>query len=780
MKNESRLTHDQLKKVLPAGTMVGKEYETQCPLCFHTHLRLFDADGVKCENGCDTGAVIAHLRAKIAQVEKPKKLKPSQLPDWKGFTLAEYCDAKRLSELALMFYFEAFESEHSGKPVVGFPYKDSSGKVLATKIRLSYDSHDTYFLPKDPHIPYGSWRFTNREDPAGNWPKDIVICEGESDTQTLAFHSIPALGISGSQGWRTDYAQLPAIKNAERIFIVQESDDAGTKFVARVGKDLPREKAFALKLPEKDPSELHIILTERREIGDQTAPTFKEAFDAAIAEAQPFDTSSKKTETEAFRYPATDMGNAERMTAQHGEDIRCVTDELKFAVWDGTVWRKDQHPKILQPLAKKVVRTITPETTILERKEDARWGRASEALPRITALIGALWNEQSLKINSGEFDQHLMLLNTQNCTINLENQTPLDFRREDYLTKQAPVMYDKNARCPKFDAYLKRTFVGDKDVIHWITKALGYTLTGEIGEQCFFICLGPGGTGKSTLLDLVGRLMGDDYFMSGDFSAFVKSAGKFSSNQSYEIASYAGARFVYATEPEKGGTFEESLLKRLSGGEEVKSRMIYQAPSRFYPQLKLWFSMNHRPIIDGSDDAILRRLLIIPFDNAVSEIDRNQNQNLARKLFEEEGPGILNCLLNGLHDWCAEGLKKDQLPSAIAKATGEYRMNNHLIENFFAKWTTVGDMNQWERGGHLYAAYAVWANERNIHPLDRKGFKAELESRKCARKRGSGEEKGDGFIWYGIRLVDGYRQKAIEAYKAQPEDAADEAVESVI
>src|SRR5712691_2924200 len=306
-------------------------------------------------------------------------------------------------------------------------------------------------------------------------------------------------------------------------------------------------------------------------------------------------------------------------------------------------------------------------------------------------------------------------------------------------------------------------------------KALGYTLTGEIGEQCFFVCLGPGGTGKSTLLNLMDLILGENFAEPADLAIFDKNSKKFASAVSYETSTYKDKHYVFASEPEGGAalTFSEAVIKKLSGSERLKARMIYEVPVGFYPKMKLWFSMNHRPLMDTSDTGFLRRIIIIPFKHVVQTINEKESMEYARRLFEEEGPGILNRLFGGLANWCAEGLEKDQLPRAIAYETGEYRTKTRTIEKFFER-TSLGDAEQWYRIGYMYAAYVLWAKELNARPQDRKGFAAELRSRKCERRRGdNSQEKGSGFIWYGIRLLEPYRHEAIAAAMNQPEPDED-------
>jgi hypothetical protein len=257
--DNKRLTHDDIRRACGAA---GSAKEMTCPICAHSHLQLFGRDDFDCKNGCPNEMVAAEIRRHLDTGEpivtgthKPKKLKPSQLETWQGFALSEYCKLKGLDARVLKYLFDAREVSYRGKVVIGWPYYDDAGKVLATKLRLSADSHDTLFNPADPHVPYGLNNPHLQNLVAGTY--DLFITEGESDCQTLACYSYLSIGISGSQGWLPEYADLPVIERARRVFVCEDQDADGKTFVAKVLRTLPQ--AFVLR-PEgvKDINELHM------------------------------------------------------------------------------------------------------------------------------------------------------------------------------------------------------------------------------------------------------------------------------------------------------------------------------------------------------------------------------------------------------------------------------------------------------------------------------------------------------------------------------------------
>jgi Protein of unknown function (DUF3987) len=258
--NNTRLTHEEIKRHCKPDPSRGKDYVI-CPACDPIgHLHLFSKDSFSCmaAKPCPVDAVAAKLRELIGNgTPKEKKPKPSELSDWQGFTLDDYCAAKGLNRRLIETFFEARTVTRRDKSVVAWTYCDpETGKTTATKLRLSSSSHDTYFEPADPHVPYGTNNPLFRDLIRGTY--DLFIAEGETDTHVLASWGFAAIGISGSQGWLPEFADLPIVENAKRVFAVEQQDEAGKTFSAKILKALP--KAFILKPPDgvKDFGELHL------------------------------------------------------------------------------------------------------------------------------------------------------------------------------------------------------------------------------------------------------------------------------------------------------------------------------------------------------------------------------------------------------------------------------------------------------------------------------------------------------------------------------------------
>src|ERR1039458_10341820 len=244
------------------------EGKHECPACGGHNLAVAKKAGnavVKCLTpGCAKGAAWKAIRGKLI----PKEQARTDKKNWPGLTLAEFGKQKSLSVSALHLHFGIYEATYERKPAVAFPYgMEVDGKWVRTGTKLRFgSSHETFWLKGGEHgefraAPFGLCR------PELADCSDIVLVEGESDVLTLAAHEIAALGISGANGWKPEFAQLDAIRNAERIFIIQEPGKGGEDFVRRVSQDVPAEKVYIVSLPVKDPSELHLkyVDSPRRE-----------------------------------------------------------------------------------------------------------------------------------------------------------------------------------------------------------------------------------------------------------------------------------------------------------------------------------------------------------------------------------------------------------------------------------------------------------------------------------------------------------------------------------
>ena len=436
----------------------------------------------------------------------------------------------------------------------------------------------------------------------------------------------------------------------------------------------------------------------------------------------------------------TDLGNARRFTGRHGTLVRYVAAWGKWLLWDGTRWLKDETDAV-QRLGKETVAALYKEAAETdddsERKDLAKWALRSESETRLRAMLSLAESEQGVALAGNDLDRNGWLLNARNGTVDLRTGLLLAHEPTHLLTMRAEANYDASATCDAWDRFLDQTFAGDADLIGYVQRAVGYSLTQEMGEQCAFVMHGGGANGKSTFVDTMTRLLADYAMTTPTETLMVKSGSHIPS----DVARLVGARFVAASEASDGRRLDEELVKRITGGDRMAARFMNHDWFEFYPVLKLWLAVNHKPTIRGTDLGIWRRIHLIPF--AVTVPPDKQDRALVKKLLAE-APGILAWAVRGCLSWQKIGLKP---PQVVLDATAAYRSEMDTIGRFLEECCTVAKGAQ-ASAKMLYEAYKLWCGENGEREQTQNRLGATLGERGYLRERDSRGAK----VWRGIGL----------------------------
>jgi putative DNA primase/helicase len=443
-------------------------------------------------------------------------------------------------------------------------------------------------------------------------------------------------------------------------------------------------------------------------------------------------------EIPTFR-PLTELGNAERFAAQHGGDVRYCFDWRAWLVYDGVRWKRDAGAAV-RGLAKETVRSIYSEAgrypSEAQRAAAANWAKRSESAAAIEAMLRLAQSETGIPVTPNELDGNRWLLNVSNGTVDLRTGELQPHRRENLISKLAPVAFDASATCPRWQQFLSEVFAPHPDVIPFIQRAAGYSLTGDTREECLFLLHGTGRNGKGTLLRTLTLKLGD-YAGTADFSAFVQR--REDTGPRDDIANMRGKHLVSAQESREGAPLAESLLKWLTGGDMIRARKLYENSTEFNPTWKIWLATNHRPVIRGTDPAIWSRIKLVPF--AVS-FEGREDRTLKAVLLDEL-PGILNWAIEGCISWQSEGLG---FPESVLVATSEYKNESDLLARFLDESCIVGDFAS-AKGRGLYDAYRQWATGSGEDPVTEVAFGRHMTEHGFVKRK-----TNSGVIWGGIGL----------------------------
>lgn len=439
----------------------------------------------------------------------------------------------------------------------------------------------------------------------------------------------------------------------------------------------------------------------------------------------------------SYDYDRTDLGNSAFLVDLHGEDLRYCSTWDAWLVWDGSRWARDNTGEAMRRAKDAVLKLRRRGSDRYDEDGGALFKHAirSQNESRLKAMLSLARSDPAVAVGPSIFDSNPYLLNCLNGTVNLHTGKLLAHQRKHYLTKLAPVAYDPDAKCRKFLTFLYRIMGGNKKLIAYLKRAIGYSLTGDVSEQVLFFAYGTGANGKSTLFGVIQKMLGAHAMQAPPELLVAKGR-----THPTEQASLAGARFVATTEVEQGRRLAESLVKQITGGDLITARRMHEDFWEFSPTHKIWLAANHKPGIVGTDWAMWRRIKVIPFDVTIP--DDQQDKDLLAKLAKEL-PGILTWAVEGCLEW-----KRDRLgePPVVAQATAAYRAEMDVLGNFltdcFIESSTarapVKDVNE---------AYATWCQENGETPFALKELKTQIE------KRGFGQKRNKGFRYYaGIGL----------------------------
>ncbi|OIJ22009.1 hypothetical protein BKP45_04855 [Anaerobacillus alkalidiazotrophicus] len=456
---------------------------------------------------------------------------------------------------------------------------------------------------------------------------------------------------------------------------------------------------------------------------------------------------SKKSENnkgssnpQSSRFPLTDLGNAKRLVAKHGADIRYCHSQSDWYIWNGRHWEKDDTGEIVRR-AKDTVQSIQKEAkcpSLSEKQKKAllNHARLCENKSKIYSMITLAQSEEGIPIRIQELDKDPMLFNVENGTLNLNDGNIYPHNRKDKLSKISPVVYDNNAECPTWLSFLEKIMDGDQEIIGYLQRVLGYSLTGLVTEQKFWFLFGSGANGKSTFLETLSYILGD-YCKTTPMETFMR---KNSEGVPNDIADLKGARFVTANETELGRQFAESKMKHLTGGETVKARFLFKEFFEFVPQFKIFIAGNHKPIIKETKDAIWRRLRLIPFTVRIQ--DHEKDDKLIDKL-KSEASGISNWLVKGCLLWQSEGLN---CPESVMQVTEAYRQEMDVVQSFVNDCCTVHPQLK-DSAANLYDCYIGWANDKGEYTLSQKAFGTNLREKGYTQKTINGRSH-----WQGLKV----------------------------
>ncbi|MET9419054.1 phage/plasmid primase, P4 family, partial [Streptomyces klenkii] len=413
----------------------------------------------------------------------------------------------------------------------------------------------------------------------------------------------------------------------------------------------------------------------------------------------------------------SDRGNAKLFIRLYANDYRHVPG-LGWYRWEPPRWHADEDDTVLWAAGDLAEAIATTDPRGRHAAQDLRQHRRRAlSTSGINAMLTQAKSAPGMLLHASQLDADPYALCTPDGIIDLRTGwlKPPD-PQEDFHTRSTTVG-PQPIPTPRWHRFLTDTFGDDtegREVIGFLQLLLGYSVTGDVGAQVLPFLLGAGKNGKSVLLDVLMKLLGDYADAAPPGLLMARSY----ECHPTELAELHGRRVIVCSEVKPGDRFDEARVKLLTGGDRIKARRMRQDFFSFEPTHKLWLLGNHRPEVGTGGYAFWRRIRLIPFEHTVP--DNRKVDNLADVLVTEQGPGILNWLIEGARRYLT-GDKDLTGPSRVRIATTAYADTEDHTGRFFDECCVLTPDQKAEQAS-LYATYKAWCQNEGATAVSSRAF----------------------------------------------------------
>lgn len=572
-----------------------------------------------------------------------------------------------------------------GPATAKWDYLDASGKLIAVVYRYDPPGGKKEFRPWDARR-----RKTAPPDPRPlyNQPgiaaaSQVVLVEGEKCAQALIDLSITATtAMHGANApvEKTDWSPL----NGKAVLIWPDRDKPGWEYAGNAAQAILHAGAITCHIlypPDDAPEgwDAADAVDDHFAIADFLANGPRMQVHRADDDGDHFETS-------IF---GSDDALALAFTRRYWRDWRYVAPWKQWMVWDGLKWRVEATLG-----AADMIRLVCRDVAM--KANDPKLAAKLVSNSTVKGVENFARGDRRHAATTDEWDANLWLLNTPGGVVDLKTGRMRSHDRADRMTKI--VSATPEGACPTWLAFLDQVTGGDAELQRYLQRATGYALSGSTQEHALFFLYGTGANGKSVFLSTLASILGD-YATNAPIDTFMETRGD---RHPTDLAGLRGARLVTAIETEQGRRWAEAKVKNLTGGDKVSARFLYQDFFEFWPQFKLFIAGNHRPALRNVDEAMRRRMHLIPFTVTIPEGKRDGK--LGSKLLAERN-GILAWLIEGCLAWQREGLKK---PTCVIAATDDYFETEDVIGRWIEERCVRNDPAK-SLTAELYGDWKRWA-----------------------------------------------------------------------
>lgn len=436
----------------------------------------------------------------------------------------------------------------------------------------------------------------------------------------------------------------------------------------------------------------------------------------------------------------TELGNARRLVEKHRGNIRFVHTMNAWYIWDGKSWVLDTSGGIYR-LADETVEDLLRNTRLDAGGSTAtakiKFALKSQSRSQIENMVVLARHQSGVPLQQDKLDANPLLFAVQNGVVDLTTGKLMVERREDYLTKRAPVIFDPSAGCQNWMNFQNKISEADSQLISYKQRVYGLALSGKV-EEVIFIMHGQGANGKSTESETIRELLGY-YADAANSAVLISTQGK--GGATPELASLHGKRAIFINETAENDVLNEARVKYLASNAAISARNLYQSQFTFNPTHKLFLQTNHKPKIRGTDHGIWRRIQYIPYQTTIPENERDAS--FREKYLIPELPGILNWMIEGFLEYQRIGLSP---PPVVCAAAAEYRREQDNITQWIELAIEQDASHEPITLAELHSHYQAWmdaemgwrgaSNKRLAEALRQRGFESIITSSGVTAFRG--------------------------------------------
>ena len=576
-----------------------------------------------------------------------------------------------------------------GPATAKWDYLDAAGHLIAVVYRYDppgqkkqfrpWDAKRRKMAPPDPRPLYNQPGMTSAAQ--------VVLVEGEKCAQALIDAGVAATtAMHGANAPvdKTDWSPL----SGKTVLIWPDRDKPGWEYATQAAQAVlaAGAKSCHVLYPPEDAPE-----------GWDAADAIAEGFDVAtflahgprlqMHDVADVDDPVVSSDESVW---GTEDALALAFTRRYHRDWRYVAAWGRWLVWDGQRWRTEDTLA-----ATDLIRSVCRQTAV--RADNPKVAAKLASSGTVSGVERLARSDRRHAATTDEWDADPWLLNTPGGVVDLKSGRKRPNERGDRMTKITTAT--PNGDCPQWSAFLSDVTGGDADLQAYLQRMVGYCLTGVTSAHALFFLYGTGANGKSVFANVISTILGD-YAATASMDTFVETRGE---RHPTDLAGLRGARFVTAIETEQGRRLNESKVKAITGGDKISARFMHKDFFEYTPQFKPVIVGNHKPAIRNIDEAMRRRMHMIPF--TVTIPPERRDPRLTEKLLAERD-GILAWAVAGCLAWQREGLNP---PASVQAATEEY----FEAEDALGRWLDercVQEVNAKSLTAELFTDWKQWAD----------------------------------------------------------------------